>query len=828
MRDFLTRLHGNSTFIDCRALKGTENKTFFASSVDEVIEWANNYKQFNLFVGVCPRFTKDSTKRGVQQSSWLWADIDLKHSSCETVKDLMALTLSSFALPPTMLIESGGGIHLYWRLLEAQTDLELIEQLNKDIAGQIHGDHVFDVSRIMRLPDTLNYKYDPPVQTRVSLLTEAIYSVSDIQAAFKVDSKLLVKIHKASIKGYHSRSELDYAVIAGLVRIGLSDTAIQYVFDYFTIGDKHREEDSEHYFEFSLDKARVETKITEDRGEKLATLSDDTLFIEDNNCYHILTKQGALEPISTFVFKPIALLQGGQEDIFLGTVLTETDAFENVTMPRCAFASVSSLLRYLPNMHWQWLGSDKMVRALLPYLVDQWGGSTQEAISVIGVHDGEFVCKSTILTKTGIIEPSKAKHRFVDTGKEKPELLLVKATNLQEQLQKFNVLLEQLNKPHVVYNMLGWFVAALCKPQLEAHGVRFPFLNVFGTRGSGKTTLITKVFQPLIGYTKPTTYTIAGTTNFVLLSLLGWSNNIPISLSEFRHSSVTHIERFLNYLRMAYDSGKDARGRADQTTITYPLISPIVVDGEDSISDPACQERSIPVDLDPSSIDESTDAFAAFYDFQNKEFGFSQDLMQFALGYDVTDYDECLALVKQAIPQNLPPRIRYNLACVLFGLRLWYNFCDKQFDIPEPASIFIPVLENLLADSNVGRTELDVDKFVTDIVNEIARNDLSNQFIWKYEKEENCLYFHLTTAHSWWIKKRRLEGNGSLEKSAIKRQLKERRVDAGGVVGNYVIGSAKPKSINGKTSSAYAIDIDMAQRAGLDISETLSQVLVRL
>ena len=69
-----------------------------------------------------------------------------------------------------MCVYTGGGYHLYWKLEKRANfpdDLATVEFLNKQFAEKLHGDHVHDVTRIMRVPGTTNYKYDEGITAQI-------------------------------------------------------------------------------------------------------------------------------------------------------------------------------------------------------------------------------------------------------------------------------------------------------------------------------------------------------------------------------------------------------------------------------------------------------------------------------------------------------------------------------------------------------------------------------------------------------------------------------------------------------------------------------------
>jgi len=84
-------------------------------------------------------------------------------------------------LPPPVVVDSGTGIHAYWLFDEDVPVAEwkpYAEKFKAFCLEHIHIDPVVtaDVSRILRCPDTFNYKTDPPSPTAV--LTDEIYTYS--------------------------------------------------------------------------------------------------------------------------------------------------------------------------------------------------------------------------------------------------------------------------------------------------------------------------------------------------------------------------------------------------------------------------------------------------------------------------------------------------------------------------------------------------------------------------------------------------------------------------------------------------------------------------
>ncbi len=122
-------------------------------------EMPEPWAQMNVYFGVNPRSGQGSTASDVAVARCLFVDIDERL----TADDAKARIERAGLPEPTALVTSGGGVHAYWRLFEPMTDLADWSIRQKALIGVLSADPaVHDAPRIMRLPGTLNWKYDPP------------------------------------------------------------------------------------------------------------------------------------------------------------------------------------------------------------------------------------------------------------------------------------------------------------------------------------------------------------------------------------------------------------------------------------------------------------------------------------------------------------------------------------------------------------------------------------------------------------------------------------------------------------------------------------------
>ena len=91
----------------------------------------------------------------------LFADVDFKRTPEDEARDRLA----QCPQPPSAIVRSGGGLHLYWKLaapLDLQTDASRAKMLLRRLARALGADAAAaEPARILRVPRTVNHKYGP-------------------------------------------------------------------------------------------------------------------------------------------------------------------------------------------------------------------------------------------------------------------------------------------------------------------------------------------------------------------------------------------------------------------------------------------------------------------------------------------------------------------------------------------------------------------------------------------------------------------------------------------------------------------------------------------
>jgi hypothetical protein len=178
----------NSVFQNCEGvieLRVPGRAQDFFEIVDAVgIDYfCKQHEKEDIYFGVCSRDgrTHNGTRAGkdnIENIPGVWCDIDFK----EVPKDLVAKRLKEFPLKPSIIVQSGGGAHIYWLLKEPaeKSESKAVEDVNHRIAAYLGGDdNACDIARVLRVPGTHNYKYEPPRPVKVSRHENLFYDIDD-------------------------------------------------------------------------------------------------------------------------------------------------------------------------------------------------------------------------------------------------------------------------------------------------------------------------------------------------------------------------------------------------------------------------------------------------------------------------------------------------------------------------------------------------------------------------------------------------------------------------------------------------------------------------
>jgi RepB DNA-primase N-terminal domain len=131
-----------------------------------------------VLFGVVARLEQRGTKDAVAGVRVAWLDVD---------DDDAVAALDDSPFKPTCVLNSGGGRHAYYLLEDAALPYR-VEALNRRLAAALGGDpRAADIGHCLRLPGTLNHKYDPPREVELLVKDGPTYTVERLERLLPED-----------------------------------------------------------------------------------------------------------------------------------------------------------------------------------------------------------------------------------------------------------------------------------------------------------------------------------------------------------------------------------------------------------------------------------------------------------------------------------------------------------------------------------------------------------------------------------------------------------------------------------------------------------------
>ena len=180
-RDFLTAIFDDEDVIEFRPLNPPGNKWATLAELPAVVSWLTsiNTRQRQIYFGANPRRGANcSDAAGVRLARCLFADFD----GGTHYEDAMSRIKAAGLPMPTAVLNSGGGIHAWWRLDAPTEDAAAWSRRMKALAAALGSDQsIHDWPRIMRLPGFINWKYDTkPVAELLDVDPARVYAFDEL------------------------------------------------------------------------------------------------------------------------------------------------------------------------------------------------------------------------------------------------------------------------------------------------------------------------------------------------------------------------------------------------------------------------------------------------------------------------------------------------------------------------------------------------------------------------------------------------------------------------------------------------------------------------
>jgi len=183
VQKFLSRfLRDSKLNLELRAFDKDMSKVvnrIFSSDLEKLHKFILKYINFNnISFSVNLREGNIGTRDGVRKINGVYADQDFKDYPGGESEALELL--ATFPHIPSITDNSGHGLHSYW-IFTNQIDYDIkVEEYVRGIAIFLKTDQqVRDLSRVMRVPGTFNYKYGEKRLVKIVSETENVYQLSD-------------------------------------------------------------------------------------------------------------------------------------------------------------------------------------------------------------------------------------------------------------------------------------------------------------------------------------------------------------------------------------------------------------------------------------------------------------------------------------------------------------------------------------------------------------------------------------------------------------------------------------------------------------------------
>ena len=575
--------------------------------------------------------------------------------------------------------------------------------------------------------------------------------------------------------------------------------------------------------------------------------------VADEIGYYCIRNQGFPdERISSFslILKKLVLpLPGDAASLTPGALVCCDVVFqdgsprlEGMTFPKGSWVGRKEFMKTLD--HWsprmQWMGDDNNIQGVKSLLMAQAAVPTVHGCSIIGyavTPEGEarYVTPQGTLSKDGWMEDPDVV--YVSSGaslQRRCDFQRIEESETKKLAKKVLPRLLKANTPSVIVPILGHCFASPYKKQFQTAMGHFPILAIAGTQGSGKTTVITRIFWKLQGISKEHDEPFLVTqTDFATLKTLDSTNSIWTPFDEFKPSDMgglPKVNKFRRLARCAYSGAAEDKGRPDLSTVSFALSAPFVVMGEAHLDegDPALSERVIPVHPNKNQVDKNAVSKRAFRDLSELPLHhLAPSYAMWVLNHPLEEYMpkaiEIVTALLERKKDTAPTRCIDNMVVIVVGVlafEAWADSLGVDMELPEQSGYFedgfLDMIAQILNGTSPGSVKDTVDHLMEEfsVMAHQGLLRLGKDYILRPKVGYACassgsvdmtqLYLHLPSClslYQQWIRTRG-EDDRTNGRTSLRRMLSEKLEK-----GSYVTSvDAQAKFSDGSNQRCVVID----------------------
>lgn len=242
-----------------------------------------NEQGWDCFLSVNPCATLAGRKKeNIAYAHTVCIDVDSKKTGDPLDKTIA--WWARFGFVPSLTVVSGNGGHLYFQLAEP-APTAVAEQIGKRMCVTSGTDHIYDCTRVLRLPGTVNWKSPPrwcewvacsdrrytPEELTALLDRAGFPAIEEVPpvavtlapvpatvaaAVATLPMRIRALIETGDTTGFPSNSEADFAAMHALVTAGCTDEQVIAVYAGYPIRAAKVAREGGHYFARTLAAAR--------------------------------------------------------------------------------------------------------------------------------------------------------------------------------------------------------------------------------------------------------------------------------------------------------------------------------------------------------------------------------------------------------------------------------------------------------------------------------------------------------------------------------------------------------------------------------------------
>lgn len=513
--------------------------------------------------------------------------------------------------------------------------------------------NVINLGRVLRLPGSLNIKYDPPYRVKAVYPNEpVVFKMAELRKRFKTDENSVPRIvFHAILKAMWPRcpSGNRHYPLLGLIgtvrRLGIDRESCQRllaeicrVMDHDdespsvdTTYDKDMQdegmwtlrseiqgetfedivEDVEKAVKFWVKlKAKyckaMKIKWTPERVDPLGgEVYDDSLFkVKEDGTYWTDPQKDIDVKFSNFsirvlykVIRPgLGVHETKEIDICEITFNGRRHKIEWPSEKDTDFSKFKTIPNLPPKL--------TVIRKDLWSVYVDW--LSEQPVSKYMIESPHYGVLDVDKHKPTLVLPGREHHTYVlarnafDTADPERAFRAFTADEAVAYLTKFAECYPTYHQPQFLWPALGWFVASMFTAFSRAMHNGFPILLVSGLAESGKTDLIKFVLSAHLGCQEAQDYN--SSTQHSRRKKLASNNVMPLIVDEFRDTDENKTAAFLALCRTLWDGGTREAGGMEGGAAQDKLQGMMCVIGEHEYQDPATLDRTYAIRVDPKYL----------------------------------------------------------------------------------------------------------------------------------------------------------------------------------------------------------------------------------